>query len=529
MSRGRPPRVLVVWCPDWPVIGAGATPGCPAVVLHANRVVAASPTAREEGVRIGQRRREAQAACPGLTVLAHDPARDTRAFEPVLHALEEITPWLELDRPGSCVFGARGPSRYHGGDVALADRVAEVVARALGSRASAVDPPGIGVADGRFTAEVAARHAVGGRPMVIPEGRSGAFLAPFPIATLATVEGLEPMLLELLPRLGLRTLGALAALPARTVVDRFGPGGRLAHRLAAGGDERPLDARRPAPELAVQAEFEPPVPQAGPVAFMAKQLADELHDRLAADGLVCIRMVVIAETEHGERHERIWRHDHGFRAAGMAERVRWQLDGWAGGPAPPTGGISLLRLVPDEVVSDRGRQMGFWGGRSEADERAARAVARLSAHVGVDAVAVPEWRGGRGPKDQLVLVPAAATDLTERHTNPPRDAGPWPGRLPSPSPATVLGVPVPIDVLDTQGRPVIVNARGSTSTGPARLVTGTRLQTVIAWAGPWLADERWWDPPAHRRRARFQMLTATGAAHLVAWEGGRWWLEATYD
>jgi protein ImuB len=42
-------------------------------------------------------------------------------------------------------------------------------------------------------------------------------------------------------------------------------------------------------------------------------------------------------------------------------------------------------------------------------------------------------------------------------------------------------------------------------------------------------EERWWDPPASRRRARFQLLTGSGAAHLAAVEGGRWWIEATYD
>ena len=55
------------------------------------------------------------------------------------------------------------------------------------------------------------------------------------------------------------------------------------------------------------------------------------------------------------------------------------------------------------------------------------------------------------------------------------------------------------------------------------------VDEVVAWAGPWLADERWWDPPAHRRRARFQVVTADGRAHLLAIEGGCWWAEATYD
>src|SRR5207247_687602 len=82
-------------------------------------------------------------------------------------------------------------------------------------------------------------------------------------------------------------------------------------------------------------------------------------------------------------------------AAALADRVRWQLDGWltTTWADRPTGGIALLRLVPDEVVPDDGRQLGFWGGAREADERAARAVARLQGLLGPDAVAVPEQRG----------------------------------------------------------------------------------------------------------------------------------------
>jgi protein ImuB len=42
-------------------------------------------------------------------------------------------------------------------------------------------------------------------------------------------------------------------------------------------------------------------------------------------------------------------------------------------------------------------------------------------------------------------------------------------------------------------------------------------------------DQRWWDPEAHRRQARFQVLTTEGVAHLLSLEGGRWWDEAVYD
>jgi protein ImuB len=60
-------------------------------------------------------------------------------------------------------------------------------------------------------------------------------------------------------------------------------------------------------------------------------------------------------------------------------------------------------------------------------------------------------------------------------------------------------------------------------------VDGGPPAEVVAWAGPWPADERWWDAEARRRRARLQVVTAGAGAHLLALEAGRWWVEATYD
>jgi protein ImuB len=527
MSAG-PPRVLVVWCPDWAVTAAGVAPGQPAAVVHANRVVAASPAARADNVVPGLRRREAQSRCPELVVVAHDPARDIRAFEPVLQAMAALTPQVELTDAGACTFGTRGPSRYHGGDAALAGQAARLAAEALGPSVDVAGPPGVGVADGRFAAALAARRAAGAGPVVVAPGASAEFLAPFPVAALDDLE-----LVDLLPRLGLRTLGALAALPVADVVARFGLPGRLAHRRASGQDDRPVDARPPPPDFTVQMELDPPVTDVGPAAFAGKHLADELFARLRARGLACTRLLVVAETEHGERQERLWRHEHAFTAASLTERVRWQLEGWASAAnSAPTGGITLLRLVPDEVVPDAGRQLGFWGGLTQADERAGRAAARLLGLLGPEAVTVPEWRGGRDPGAVVAAVPAAAVDLAERGPAvvAPPGAGPWPGRLPAPSPATVLTTRIPVEVVNGEGRLVTVTGRGEHSAAPARMtVDGGRPRRVVAWAGPWPADEHWWDPPHHRRRARFQLLTDDGAAHLVVVEAGRWWLEALYD
>jgi protein ImuB len=523
-------RTLVVWCPDWPVVAAGAD-GEAAAVLFANRVVSCSRAARAEGVAVGMRRREAQGRCPHLVVLDHDPARDARAFEVVAAALETLTPRLEIAVPGQCAFPTRGPSRYFGGDAALATRAHELVA-ATGTRAQ------VGIADGPMAARLAARAST-----IVPVGETPAFLAPLPLTTLE-----RPELVDVLSRLGLCTLGDLAALPARDVLGRFGTDGELAHRLASGLDERPPVTSPPAPDLAVQAEFDPPAERIEVAAFVARSLADELHQRLSARGETCTRLLVAAETEHGERFERLWRLDvadktgswsgtraSGFTAGAIADRTRWQLDGWINGSVAqrPTAGIALLRLVPDEVVPASGRQLGFWGGAAGADERVIRAVARVEGLLGPEAVTVPEWRGGRRPDEQVTLVPAGAIDLASPRpaaaVEPAAHDEPWPGRLPSPSPASVPADAVMVDVVDARGQSVRVSGRTFVSASPARLTLGTRSRTIVAWAGPWPVDERWWDPDGHRRQARFQLVTDDGVARLAVVENQHWWVAATYD
>ncbi len=379
---------------------------------------------------------------------------------------------------------------------------------------------------------------------VVPVGATPRFLAPLPVAVLDRA-GLAdgPGLIDVLTRLGLRTLGAVAALPGADLVARFGLDGQAAHRLARGLDERPPDTRIPAPVLRVEAEIDPPAERVDTAAFVAKALADDLHARLDHLGLACTRVAILAETEHGESLERLWRHEGALTPGAIADRVRWQLDGWLTGSAAhrPTSGITLLALVPDEVVAATGRQLGFWGGETAADERAVRAIARVQGLLGTDAVTVPEWRGGRGPADQVVRVPAHAVDLDGPRpaVRPDSVEPPWPGRLPAPAPSTVHPEPFPVEVVDATGEPVQVSGRGLVSAAPAHVSSRSgsggagpnraKGHDVVAWAGPWLADERWWDPPAHRRRARFQVATADGRAHLLAVEGGCWWVEATYD
>lgn len=524
-------RTLVLWCPDWPVSAAELVDGVPATdpvaVLHANRVVACSEQARAKGVRRGLRRREAQSRCPQLTVVAHDPARDTRAFEPVVAAVEELVAGVAVVRPGVCAMPARGPARHLGGEGAAAERIIEQVAQACAVESQ------VGIADGAFAAGLAARTG-----QAVPPGGAPRFLADQPVEALG-----RPALADLLRRLGVRTLGDFAALPSGDVLARFGADGALAHQLAAGRDHRPLAVRQPPADLTVTVDQDEPLDRVDAAAFVARALAERLHDRLTAYGLACTRLGIEAVTAHGQELHRTWRHDGLLTAAAIADRTRWQLDGWLSGgrsgteSARPTAGIVRLRLVPDGVVTSGALQPGLWGEAGEERDRAHRALSRIQGVLGPEAVVTAVLGGGRSPADQVRLVPWGDERRSARPGPPapvrsPSRSGepPWPGRLPPPSPAVVLPEPLAATVRDAVEEPVVVSARLAVSAAPAWLtVADGRPVAITGWTGPWPVDERWWAPAEAQRRARFQVCLADGAALLLAVEGGRWLVEASYD
>ncbi len=519
------PRLVTVWCPDWPIVAARVAPGQPAAVFHANRVIARSPAAMAAGVQQGERRRSAQGACPELLALDHDPDRDARAFEPIVRTIAGMAPRLEVVVPGWICLAARGPSRYFGGDQAMAERMVEIVQQATGAC------PGVGVADGRAAASIAARRAArtSSGVLVIPPGGSTEFVETFPVAWLRELGEVTPELVDLLVRLGLPTFGHLARLDAGDVLARFGAEGLHAHRLAGGADTRVARAADPPPEWWLEETFLEPVEQLETVVFVAKRLADSLVAQLAAEGRVCVRLVVIVETEYGERSERAWYRDQGLSAHAVVERVRWQLEGWINQPDGLSGGIALVRLVPDELRSDDGTQIGLWGGRSQADHDAARAIVRLCGIAGDEAVQVPMWVGGRLPTERYRWVPATSVDLDDPGARLDRGDGPWPGGLPVPSPSIVPDPPIPVEVLDESGQVVRVNGRGEVSAPPAVLGLPSARHRLVGWAGPWPVEQRWWSADRARRLARFQVVTDQGVAHLVGIEQQRWSILATYS
>ena len=227
----------------------------------------ASPAAEAFGVVAGMRMGEALARCPELRLVPPDPERVRELWSDLLDRLERIGAAVESDRPGAAFFVADGLLGIHGGrleDVLAATRRTLGGSRPGATRDALAFPFAggvrIGAGPSRFTAYAVTAQArpraarggrrTGARPFEIVQPRAArAFLAPLSVALLRSRPELAA-LPDVLERLGLRTLGQLADLPAAAVVERFGHPGLLALDLARGRDT-PLDPRRP-PEPVVE-------------------------------------------------------------------------------------------------------------------------------------------------------------------------------------------------------------------------------------------------------------------------------------
>jgi protein ImuB len=224
-----------------------------------------SAPAEAFGVVRGMRLGEAMSRCPSLRLVPPDPEGVRSLWNAVLDRLEGIGAELESDHAGAAFFVAGGLEGIHGGDL---PGVLAAARRALGAGAR------FGAAPSRFAAHAAAlqarsRRRGGGRAsarrplnavvtepaanapcfgaVVVELARARDFLAPLPVGLLRTRPELQA-LPEVLERLGIRTLGELAALPSRAVAERFGHPGLLALDLSRGRDT-PLEPRRPSEPL----------------------------------------------------------------------------------------------------------------------------------------------------------------------------------------------------------------------------------------------------------------------------------------
>lgn len=437
------------------------------------------------------RRREAEGVCPTIESLRQDWSLETAMFEPVVVAVENVVPRVEVVRPGLLMLPVEGALRFYGGEREVLDAVVAAINQTGSNNAR------YGLASGPFAAMQAAMQAEI-EPLVVTNDEY--FRSQLDIDAIGVEE-----IAATFRWLGITTLGELARLPRAMVASRFGPAGLEAHRLAS-GEDRTVRPRPHPDDLAVEKKMEEPLANLEQAGFLARALSNELIARLTDLGTAPHRVEIEAEAADGSIMQRTWRSTDPMNEAALVERIRWQLHAWVerGGAR---GGLVRLRLTPEDL-SGEGRQLAL-----DEDpitrQRAEKALLRTQALVGMDGVLQARSQGGRTPGEQVQWF-----RWGDEAGEPQRDpASPWPGRVPSPAPALIPPANTSIEVEWEDGTPARVRLR-------------SRWVPVVSWAGPWRYTGRWWE--GEESNDRYQIVTSAGA-FLCEVRSGLAYLIGVYD
>src|SRR5438094_4961166 len=309
------------------------------------RVWQVSPLARHTGVKPGMTVSQAIGLCPTLKLCEPDPVHYDEQFSRLVAALSEVSPVVEPAELGRAYIGTDGLEGLFGAPEKIVEviqlRIADCGLRiGNGSAESAIANPQseirVGWGRGKFVSWVAASRAKPGQAIIVFPGEEGEYLAAQSIAVLP----LDPDTHRRLLQLGIRTLGALAALPEEAVVSQFGRAGRRMWRLAAGRIAEPAVGRVVPEPIVAALTFYSPV---GERELLARTL-DTLLDRALKNPrrigwrvhVVCVR----AELEHGAS----WRatatlKDPTADRERLAAPLRSQLE-----QSPPAGAVERLAV-----------------------------------------------------------------------------------------------------------------------------------------------------------------------------------------
>src|SRR5438309_10411560 len=257
-------------------------------------VVAASDVAQAFGVLAGMALRQAEHLCPQAAFILPDDEAVVSIRELVSSALYDLAPIVEVRDDGIAWLDLRGVVNPGQSIRAARYRLLKVIGR----------EPRLGLAPGPSSARLAAARARPGRLLRVADARE--FLAALPSRELP----LDAEQRERLDLLGLRTLGAVAAIGPRELESQLGRDGRHAVQLARGLEPDQLDAWRPPLFTSAHRQFEEPVEDREALLFVARGLCSDLADELGLRGAGAKHVRVRLELESAalETRESVVRH-----------------------------------------------------------------------------------------------------------------------------------------------------------------------------------------------------------------------------
>jgi nucleotidyltransferase/DNA polymerase involved in DNA repair len=332
-------------------------------------VIAVSEEALTFGVLPGMPLRQAEHLCPHATFLPPAPDAAARLREMIASALYDLAPTVEVRVEGIAWL-----------DVSAVPKPGESIREARRRlRAATGREPRLGLAPGPFTARIAAARARPGRLMSIEDAR--AFLAPLPSHELP----LDEEQLERLDLLGLRTLGAVAALGPRELESQLGLQGRHAVLLARGLEPDQLTPWYPPLFTSTHRQFDSPVEDREALLFVARALCSDLAEEMSLRGAGAkhVRVRLLFESGDPDTRDSVVRHPLSS-AAEMFGLIGSWIKEWQ-----PRAPITELWIELPVLESAGRRQLRLWAGGDGNCEEVTAALERLQERHGDDIVRKP--------------------------------------------------------------------------------------------------------------------------------------------
>jgi len=328
-------------------------------------VIAASEEALPFGVVPGMPLRQAEHLCSQATFIPPDPIAATHLREVIASALYDLAPVVEVRMEGIAWLDVTGVPNPGESIRETRRRLRSAIGR----------EPRLGLAPGPFSARIAAARARPGHLMRVEDAR--AFLSRLSSHELP----LDEEQLERLDLLGLRTLGAVAALGQRQLESQLGRAGRHAVSLANGAEPDELTPWRPPQFTTAHRQFEPPVEDREALLFVARALCGDLADELGLRGA-------------GAKHVRVRLF---LESAGRIQDVE-ERDSVVRHPL--SSAVELFGLI--------GQWIKEWRPRAPITEM----WIELPVLEGAGRRQLRLWSGGDGNSDEVI---AALERLQERH------------------------------------------------------------------------------------------------------------------
>jgi DNA polymerase IV len=207
------------------IVGGSGVPGERGVVA------AASYEARPFGVRSAMPLVRARRLCPQAIFVPCDFKAYREASKSVFDILDHYSPVIEPIALDEAYLDCTGQEALMGPPQAVAVRLRDEVKGKCGLDIS------IGVASSKLVAKVASELRKPRGLVMVPAGEAAAFLAPLPLSRLP---GCGPATAARLERVGVRSIGDLAALPDPLLGELFGQYGRALGAHARGIDPSPV-------------------------------------------------------------------------------------------------------------------------------------------------------------------------------------------------------------------------------------------------------------------------------------------------